>query len=39
MSPISQPYTSILGDLPWDQGKTGKRIVRPNQKLISTIQP
>ena len=32
MSPISRlPYKCIVVDPPWDQGKTSKRTVRPNQ--------
>ncbi|MYB34510.1 MAG: hypothetical protein F4X92_05205, partial [Gammaproteobacteria bacterium] len=31
MSTVSQRYKCIVIDPPWDQGKTGKRSVRPNQ--------
>ena len=31
MNPVSQSYKCIVVDPPWDQGKTGKRAVRPNQ--------
>lgn len=31
MNPSSPPYKCIVVDPPWDQGKTGKRSVRPNQ--------
>ena len=31
MSPKSASYKGIVVDPPWDQGKSGKRAVRPNQ--------
>lgn len=31
MRPASLPYKCIVVDPPWDQGKTGKRSVRPKQ--------